>query len=377
MEKRLIPVNIFDTSTMEQWLSQMGEEGLTLDSFSGRKAVFQDGCCQKIKYRLIPTGDGKEEPTTEMKELFEEEGWHYVTNLEKTFFVFSNDAAYPKAIPFTKDEEREIYEELKRKKRNGILFSLLGFLFLGGMQLFLIYIHIEDYVLGDGQYVGYTYIVAMLINMIGLNREYRSYKLIKEKLENLDSREEIYSPYIPTTRWLRVETILHMFTFLILLLPLLTIATEGSIAEEIAIDEIPISYVSLGEFETGQGDREYDNVYEYAETSSTFFAPVQYVIEQEGEIRYNVNGIEKIDEVHLDCNYYELRFEALGDEILQGLIGYYNTENMELEGVDQARIAHLSGDTEIFLLKDNKILRITYQGDLDIRSHISTFIEML
>lgn len=45
MEKRFIPVNLFDTGTMEQWLSEMAAEGFVLDSFSGRKAVFRDEYC--------------------------------------------------------------------------------------------------------------------------------------------------------------------------------------------------------------------------------------------------------------------------------------------------------------------------------------------
>ncbi|KAF5070278.1 hypothetical protein DSECCO2_224150 [anaerobic digester metagenome] len=377
MVKRLIPVNMYDTTTMEQWLSQMGEEGLILKSFSGRKAVFEDGDCQKIKYRIIPTVYDEDAPPREMKELFEAEGWHYVATYQKLLFVFAIATQYPKVIPFSREKEQEIYEELKVKKRNNFFLSLLGVLVLGGMQIFLIYVHLEDYIMGKGQYVGYTYILTAFLYLIGLNREYRSYKLVKEKLMSIESREELDSPYIPSTKWIRIETVLNGLLFIILFIPLLTLATEGNMAEGITKEEISIPYVTLEEIETVQGDRKYDDTYEHMNKSSTFLAPIQYVIQQEGEIQYDDNEIKKVVEVSLDLYYYELRFQALGDQTLEGLMEYYNTRKIEWEEVDQAWISEPGGHTRVFLLKDNKILQITYQGDLDISNYIDNFIKML
>ena len=148
MKKQLIPVNIYDTATVEQWLSQMAEEGLILNSFKGNKAVFEDAHCQNIKYRLIPLEDNEEAPSSEMKELFEAEGWKFVDKLQETFFVFFNDAEKPKPAPISKEEEQRIYEALKNKKRNSTLLAVLAFIFVIGIQFGLtLYLRIDDYIL--------------------------------------------------------------------------------------------------------------------------------------------------------------------------------------------------------------------------------------
>jgi uncharacterized protein (AIM24 family) len=54
MKKQLIPVNIFDTTTMERWLSKMAGEGFILNSFKGRRVVFEDEHCQKINTASFP-----------------------------------------------------------------------------------------------------------------------------------------------------------------------------------------------------------------------------------------------------------------------------------------------------------------------------------
>lgn len=377
MEKRLIPVNLFDTGTMEQWLSQMAAEGLILDSFSGRKAVFRDEYCQKIKYRLIPKGDGDDEPSAQMRETFEKEGWNFSATLQDTFYVFYNEAEYPKPVPFSKEEERRIYEELQKKKRNSIIFSTLATISLLGMQFWLMYLKLEDYILGKEHYTGYIYILALVVNIIAANREYRSYALLKRKLENIDLEEEVDSPYIPTTKWIRVETIISIFMVIFMIFPLISMMTEGNFAVVISDNEVPFSYVSLEEIEMQEANRDYYNELTHVESSSPFLAPVQYKIEQDGKTIYHSNGKQEEDEVHLSLSYYELRFKALGNQTLQGMMEYSDTTEVAQEGVDQAWIAEETGETEIFLLKENKILAITYHGEASLLPYLDEYAEIL
>lgn len=378
MEKRLIPVNIFDTSTMEQWLSQMGDEGLILDSFSGKKAVFQGGDCKKIKYRLIPTADGTEYPSTEMKELFEEEGWQYISNLEKTFFVFSNDAEYPKAVPFSKEEEQSVYEALKKKKRNSMLLALLGFFFVVGVQLILnLYFRLDDYILGNEINQSYAYFFVGILNIFAATREYRSYAIIKRKLESMEIEKEEDSPYMPTTKWVRLETVLQILAFILMLVPLISDLYGENDPVDILANELPIYYVPLEEVENTIPDMKYFNDYTYVSKKTSLLAPVQYAVVQRGKTYDDADENVIEDEPELNLSYIELKYSELGEVTLHSLMRHFDTSKLELEGVDQAWVEKAPFSTNIFLLKDNKILEIHYWGEADILSHLKEYADIL
>lgn len=377
MEKRLIPVNIFDTVTLEQWLTQMAEEGLILDSFSGKKAVFEDQYCQRIKYRCVPTEEKAEEPPSQMKENFLEAGWNYVATLQETFHVFANQEEYPKPIPFTMEEGQRVYTQLKKKKRNSMFISIGASLFLLGFQTFLVYLRLEDYVLGTEAYNSYIYVIMFIINTMGAVREYRSYTLIKAKLESIEQGEEEESPYVPTTKWIRAETILNICIFAIMLFPLIGGIKnnhEGANATKI---HVPFSYVSLEDIEMKEPNVQYRRESTYIDKKTSLFAPTQYEINQYGKTTYNLNEKWQGYEAHMKMVYLELRYEILAEQTLHSMIRHYDAAEVEKEGLDQVWIAKATSSTSIFLLKDNKILKIVYWGDGDILSHFNEFSEIV
>ncbi|MDD4843231.1 MAG: DUF2812 domain-containing protein [Anaerotignum sp.] len=380
MKKQLIPVNIFDTTTVEQWLSQMAEEGFILNSFKGNKAVFEDEHCQNIKYRLIPSEEEVEEaPTSEMKELFEEEGWKFVDILQKTFFVFSNDTEKPKPAPILKEEERRIYEALKKKKRNSTLLAVLAFLFVIGVQLGLtLYFRIDDYILGNEiNNQGYAYFFLLILNIMAATREYRSYDIVKRKLESMEIGEEETSPYLPTTKWIRVETIVQILAFAMMLVPLISIYNGDNDPVTITENDLPFSYVSLEEIETATADMKYFDDYTYVSKNTSLLAPVQYGVEQEGKTYDDADENEIGDEPHLSFSYIELKYSELGDVTLHSMMRHFDTTQLEIEGVDQAWVEKWDNRVFLFLLKDNKILRIKYWGEADIFSHMDEYAEIL
>ncbi|WP_312059123.1 DUF2812 domain-containing protein [Anaerotignum sp.] len=377
MEKRLIPVNMYDITAMEQWFTQMGEEGLVLKSFSGRKAVFQDDYCQKIKYKIIPTVYDEDAPPREMKELFEEEGWHYVGTYQKLLFVFSNESEYPKPIPFSREEERAIYEELRRKKQRSVIFSMLAVLTLMGMQLFFLYLKWDDYALGKTYDSGVVYLFLFLINLIGARREYHSNILLKRKLESFNLPEEMDSPFMPTTKWFRVEFLLTGLMFAFMFAPVITMIRNSESDVLIDQSDIPFSYVSLEELETAEPNREYYNDFTYVDTKTSILVPVQYELEQDGNAIYESDGVRERDAVHLSLSYYETRYRFLGNQLLQRLMERDDVIKIEQEGLDQTWIEENNKDKKIFMLKDNRILVIKYRGQADISSHLKGFSKTL
>ncbi len=377
MKKQLIPVNIFDTATVEQWLSQMAEEGFILNSFKGNKAVFEDEHCQNIKYRLIPLEDNEEAPSSEMKELFEGEGWKFVDTLQETFFVFSNDAEKPKPAPISQEEEQRIYEVLKKKKRNSTLLGVLGFFLLIGVQLGLnLYYKLEDYILGNEINSGYAYFFLLILNIMAATREYRSYNIVKSKLESMEMGEEEASPYLPTTKWVWVERIVQIFAFAMMLVPLIAIYHGDNEPVTITENDLPFSYVSLEEIETATTDMKYFNDYTYVSKKTSLLAPVQYAVVQEGKTYDGADENEIEDEPELDFSYIELKYSELGNMALHSMMRHYDTTQLEVEGVDQAWVEKWDNRAFLFLLKDNKILQIKYWGEADILSHMDEFIDI-
>ena len=375
MEKRLIPVNIFDTATMEEWLSQMAEEGFILDSFSGRKAKFKDECCQKTTYRLIPKEDQDEVVSREIRERFEEEGWNFVAVFQRTFYVFSNTDEYPKPVPISREDEQRLYVELKKKKRNSILLSVGAAIFLVMLQLW----RFEAYIIGEEAYSGYAFIIAMIVNTMQGIQEYRSYVLIKRKLESINSGVEEDSPYIPTTKWIRTETVLNILAFAILFIPIGTALYETYNYDAVDASQInlPFSYVSLEEIETAEPDMEYQHQGEYIETKTSFLAPVQYEIKQYGITNVDLNGEGQAYDAELRLTYIELRYEVLSNRVLHSMMRFDDTTELEKDGLDQVWVEEDTNLTIIYLQKDNKILEIMYWGDVDILPYIDDFSDIV
>lgn len=378
MVKRIIPVNIYDTATMEQWLSQMADEGLILHSFSGKKALFQDEYCQRVKYRLVPNEEKRDEPYNQMKEQFEENGWSFIATLQETFFVFMNKDEHPKPIPFSKEDERQIYEVLKRKKRKGMLFSGVASIFWLSIQLVMIFVRLDEYILDSQVYTSYVYIIMFILNMMAAIREYRSYMLIHRKLEGGNLGEED-SPYIPTTKWIRTETILNIIIFVFMVIPIMAEIHSDNEAMEVSKGDVPFAYVSLEEIETAEMEKEYRNEATYVESRTSFFAPTQFEIDQNGRTNYTLNGKWQGYEAEMRLNYIELRYKFLANQTLQAMMRHRDATKLEKEDLDGVWIAKGSSGiaTRIFLLKENKILEIVYWGDGKILSHLNEFSDIL
>lgn len=377
MEKRLIPVNIFDTVTMEQWLAQMADEGLILNSFSGKKAVFEDQYCQKMKFSLIPADGKGEEISSQMKELFKEAGWTYVDTLQEVFHVFSNQDEYPKPVPFAREEEQRIYTKLKKEKRNSMFISVGASVFLLGFQMFLAYLRLEDYILGMEDYNSYIYVIMFIINTMGAVREYRSYTLLKRKLEGMEHGEEECSLYIPTTKWIRTEIILNISIFAIMLCPIIAQIKHDNELAEVAKIDVPFTYVSLEEIEMEDPGVQYRSESTYVDKRASLFAPTQYEINQYGKTTYVSNEKWQGYEAKMKLVYIELRYKVLADQIIHSMIRHYDATQVEKEGLDQVWIAKATSSTSIFLLKDNKILKIVYWGDADVLSHFNDFSDIV
>jgi len=226
-------------------------------------------------------------------------------------------------------------------------------------------------------YNSYIYVIMFIINTMGAVREYRSYTLLKRKLEGMEHGEEECSLYIPTTKWIRTEIILNISIFAIMLFPIIAQIKHDNEFAEVAKIDVPFTYVSLEEIEMEDSSVQYRSEGTYVDKRASLFAPTQYEINQYGKTTYVSNEKWQGYEAKMKLVYIELRYKVLADQIIHSMIRHYDATQVEKEGLDQVWIAKATSSTSIFLLKDNKILKIVYWGDADVLSHFNDFSDIV
>ncbi len=91
--RRLIPVSQYDIAGMETWLSDMAQKGFFLYDLGAFIARFTKDTPKNVRYRLEPAGKAPDYPNLDLKYLYEENGWHYVSSYKKLFHVFMTENA--------------------------------------------------------------------------------------------------------------------------------------------------------------------------------------------------------------------------------------------------------------------------------------------
>lgn len=134
---RIPPCPAYDISGMENWLSDLAEEGLVLmqDGFFAGVATFEYREPQQVKYRLEAvqkkTGmwsDDGDEPDPEQVELSKKYSWEYVAK-RKDFYIYRSFD--PSARELNTDPDVQALALNAVKKRQGTtLFSSVFFLLI-------------------------------------------------------------------------------------------------------------------------------------------------------------------------------------------------------------------------------------------------------
>ena len=135
---RFAPCPAYDVKGMEQWLEQLAAEGLFLTSgglFHGY-GTFEKKLPLPIRYRLQPLQKKKyyEEdglPHRAARELAEEHGWSFLCTIEDYAVYTCEDPNSRELDTDPKIQALSIWDFYKRR-RNGFLFVLTGFLYIYG-----------------------------------------------------------------------------------------------------------------------------------------------------------------------------------------------------------------------------------------------------
>ena len=87
--RKFLPVQLYDIHGMELWFEELSAQGLILDSFGIRSAIFRVGSPEPgVRYRLEPMTYWDRSLDYEKNDAYAQEGWEYVDFISKYYYIY-------------------------------------------------------------------------------------------------------------------------------------------------------------------------------------------------------------------------------------------------------------------------------------------------
>lgn len=87
--RKFLPVQLYDIHGMELWFEDMSAQGLILDSFGIRSAIFRVGDPEPgVRYRLEPMTYWDRSLDYEKNDAYAQEGWEYVDFISRYYYIY-------------------------------------------------------------------------------------------------------------------------------------------------------------------------------------------------------------------------------------------------------------------------------------------------
>ena len=127
--QRLIPCPDYDFSKIENWLSDMAEEGLILekDGIFGSLASFKYRGPQKVQYRLEAAQKNArrwDEPDPEQIDISEAYSWEYVDKL-RDFYIFRSFDCEARELNTDPEVQALALNAVKKRSRGSLISSMI------------------------------------------------------------------------------------------------------------------------------------------------------------------------------------------------------------------------------------------------------------
>lgn len=124
--RKVLPYQLYDMTGLARWFEEMSSQGLILDHFGIRSAIFyQDKPAPGVRYRLEPhTASWDNSLDYDRNEAYAQSGWEYVTNIDPYYYVYrAND---PEAEELHTDPITQGYV-FERYIRNHVRSFFIGY----------------------------------------------------------------------------------------------------------------------------------------------------------------------------------------------------------------------------------------------------------
>lgn len=405
-KRKRIPVNLMNIPAMESWLSDMVAEGYYLHSVGTYFAKFTEGEPRKLAYRIEPLPvedhgfyvnnirnsfsaekDGKkpltvEEKNRRMTELYDEFGWEQVCKLSQLFCIFRAKEEDTPELHTDPVAQSEAYERIYQRQKKGLLLTLPFFL---AMILWCLYLTVWDDNLYYSVKSGSGLLVcaaSLFFTVFALSKEAKSFRHIRDRLQDGIAMEH-------DADWQK-GSIFYQASVLSyhLLLICLIIYGYAQLGQRwdmpLAEANQPLPYLSLETIETDPNFilGEYDGWDNEVRFSTSFFAPIQYEIRQEGTVpdkRWNDDS--GVYSPSIKVEYYDLRFEFLAEPFYDAMVKWHIYDETGFahvydDSIDEGVVYGESGSKKLFFRKGDQVMAFFYYGHEDLMEHLPEIIAL-
>lgn len=405
-KRKLIPVNPMHIPALESWLSDLAAEGLYLHSLGPYRAKFTEGEPRKLAYRIepipvedhgfyvnnirnafAPSKDGKKPLTVEernrrMIELYDEFGWQYVCPMNQLFCVFRAKEEDTPEIHTDPVAQSAAYARIYQRQKKAFFITLPFFL---AMVLWCLYLTLWDdnlfYTIKSGSAL-LPQTLLLVISMFTILQEIQSFRHIRDRLQSGIAMEHDADWRKGSFRYKAKIFAYHAFLLALLLHVYGLFGQSWRMPLEEANQPLP--YVSLETIETDPNFvlNEYDGYNNKVHYWTSFFAPIQYEIRQEGTVpdkRWNDDS--GIYSPSISVEYYDLRFEFLAKPFYDAMIKWHIYDETGFtriydETIDEGVTYGDGGSKKILFRKGDKVMAFFYYGQDDIMAHLPEIIAL-
>lgn len=403
---RLLPVEPYEISALETWLSDLSAQGLHLLEIKKLYASFWVKEPKRMLYRMEPKKYRKEEyPAQDKLRFYEEYGWKYVDTFGEYFHIYSAEEGTPE-IHTDPIVESELYRVFL-PKRNYDPYIEMAFWVL---FLFLYFVNTALRLRSENAYQlvhGYNSMVLwypLFVSMPILSslRKAAGIKRVRDMLASGTplSHDANWQGRLRRKRWLTYFCgIIAAVCFFLMFFPGFLDYAERPMAEIkhplpfVALAEIENdpdfvpskSYIQHSRLQTGEYIDSWERDAETVYFHSSIGAPVQFSINQHGTIRDKTNEKGTPYQATLWLRYKKFSFLVSPQEYLEESLAHddrtpdngWTKTPLTDTPFDSAVLLQKGSDTELYMILGDKMLEADYTGRQDLTQCYDLFLEVL
>ncbi len=362
----------------ESWLADMAAKGLFLKKLGNHFARFTKNTPQQMNYRIEVTPN--QLILDEQINLYEENGWDYVTSLQN-FHVFSSPIERGATELHTDPAEQAftLSQANKRLKINTIIVITATLFMIGTLSSLFFIDGVSTYTLVEGNFIHNIFVIILIV--------YLCYMSVKS-MNSFKKLRKILSEGIPINHhapWKKIYKV-----NLIILCSILSISIIGIVLPTIQIvkderialpeGEVNLPIVRLAAMEQNpnlQRDEYFTRDVDFANMINyhwSLIAPVQYETRESGIVTDENWEDDLAYKPSIFNTIYQLRFAFLADNLIDDLIERYRYEEdreayVEIERADfDLLIVHESNEysKDVFAAKGKTVVHVQYNGYTEI-----------
>lgn len=382
--------DFYDAVALECWLSDLAKQGFIFEGTNLAWFRFTKGEPSDIRYRVEPTIDESNRPSSEVLSAYNDAGWDFVTGLNNLFFVWKSiitDATELHTDPIVQSESyHRLYKKLTRTAvGTGICVIGIFAIFIGG---FLVSDRPVTLFLASPLYL---YLLASeLFIIVRVVQQAQSALRIKRLLAGgyVLSHQKNYRKQYHSYRIINALSLLLFIT--VLFTGFFTLATDW---RKSTVDvTAPLPYLSLDLIEQSEEfawaeptfvfdeDIDYNNYVDYTWTP---LVPEHYDIHQEGaDQSHKWPDGSGYYSPSASTEYYRLTFSAFAPALFDELMDLHLWEDEEYtiyepDAFDRTVIAQNGYMIHLFVHWGKQVVYICYHGYADLGKRLELLANVL